>query len=191
MSAPTTPIHLPPLTFLMSDHSTAQLAVDVAEALSDTNATLYIDDFLAPIHEGLQSMFDMDWRRDMADPRATNRLMLEALDGESTETDVLISLEKWFNETFGEDQLGKMGLKRMKVNRDLFAYPYLFRDATVKHIQPFLADTSIPRRDILLVNLNTELVLSTVAPVFSIPTLMWATTPDVTTIIKAISETCQ
>jgi hypothetical protein len=188
MSAPTAPIHLPPLTLLMSDHTTSQLAIDVAEELSLRNASLYVDDFLTPIHEALQSMFDLDWKRDMANPRESNRLMLESLSGEDSERDVIVSLEKWFNETFGEAQLGRMGLKRMKINRELFDYPYLFRDATPKHIQPIIADSSIPRRDILMVFLSSPLGIVVGFP-FDIKCLSWTDyTPTVDVVIDAISK---
>lgn len=187
----TAPINLPPLTLLMSDHTTHSLACDVAEALSAANASLYVDDFLAPVYEGLRSMFDMDWKSDMASPTETRKLMLESIDGEATEGDILVSLEKWFNETFGEAQLGKMGLKRMKTNRDLFAYPYLFRDATPTHISSFLADSSLARRDILMVNLVTENPINILAPVLTVNYLTWATTPTVEAVIKSISETCK
>lgn len=189
MSAPTAPIHLPPLTFLMSDHSTATLAVDVAEVLSSLNHTIYVDDFLAPIENALQSMFDLDWGRDMGNPRDTHRLMLEATDGESTERDIMVSLEKWFIETFGEEQLGKMGLKRMKINRELYQYPYLFRDATPIHIRPFLADTSIARRDILMVDLTATRGL--IGPVFNVTSLAWDTVPTLDQVTLAIEGACR
>lgn len=191
MSAPTAPIHLPPLTFLMSDHTTATLAIDVAEVLSSLNHTLYIDDFIAPVANGLQAMFDIDWARDMADPKQTNRLMLESIDGESTEHDMLVSLEKWFNENFGERQLGKMALNRMRVNRETFDYPYLFRDATPTHIQAFIADTSIPRRDMLIVNLLPTLPLALVGQVFNIQLLTWDTIPTIDKVVQSISEHCR
>lgn len=190
MSPTLAPIHLPPVTFLMSDHATSTLAVDVAQKLSDTNATLYVDDFLAPIYEGLQSMFSIDWKRDMGDSKDTNRLMLEAADGESSEGDIIVSLEKWFNETFGEAQLGKMGLQRMKVNRDMFDYPYLFRDATPVHMQPFLADDSIPRRDILMVDLSGSRH-RIVGSVFNVTTIAWDTIPTLDQALAAIEGACR
>lgn len=186
MSVPTTPVHLPPLTFLMCDHTTAQLAVDVAEVLSSLDGTLYVDDFLAPIHQGLQSMFDIDWQRDLADPKNNQRLMLESASGDASERDILVSLEKWFNETFGEPQLGLMGLKRMKVNRDLFAYPYLFRDATPRHIAPFIADASIARRDMLMVWL-TPYRPDQSQPA-NVTMLTWTTPPLLDQAVLAITE---
>lgn len=184
MSAPTAPIHLPPLTFLMSDHTTSSLAVDVAEALSEANNTLYVDDFLSPVYEGLQSMFSIDWKRDMANPRETQRLMLESASGDASENDIIVSLEKWFNETFGEAQLGKMGLHRMKTNREMFSYPYLFRDATPKHIEPFIADMSIARRDMLMVWL-TPYRPDQQQPA-NVTMLTWATPPLLDQAITAI-----
>lgn len=186
MSVPTAPIFLPPITFLMSDHTTASLSIEVAEALSLRNASLYVDDFLSPIYNGLQGMFELNWMRDLADPKETNRLMLESITGEATEQDILVSLERWFIDTFGELQLGRMGLHRMKTNREMFAYPYLFRDATPKHLQPFIADPSIPRRDMLIVWLTSNLATS--PSIFDAKSISFATPPSVDVVVGAINE---
>ncbi len=130
------PVSLPPFTFLMSDHTTRQLACDVAEELSKIHDGVYVDDFLLPIHDGLAAMMELDMKRDLGSPRNTNRLVTEAVK-ESTEQDLIVSLEKWHIETFGEHHLGQLAFKRAMDNRANYEYSYVFRDATVKHLDAF------------------------------------------------------
>lgn len=134
---PRPPNSLPSYIFLVSDYETQQLAVDVAEALQAANNTVYIDDFLAPIHEGLRAMLELDNRRDLASPSNTNRLVVEA-DGTQTERDLIMSLEAWFNCQFDPQYLGKLGYKRAVDNHANFEYSILFRDATEEHVKMFL-----------------------------------------------------
>jgi len=94
----------------LADQHTRQLAVDVADALTMANNTVYIEDFMAPIHEGLRAMLELDMRRDLASPSETNRLVVET--GEHTEADLIVSLERWFNNNFDEYFLGKLGHRR-------------------------------------------------------------------------------
>lgn len=140
-----------PYTFLMSDHETHKLACEVAELLSNTNDTVFVDDFLAPVQDGLSAMLGLDMKRDLGDFSATNRLVLEALK-ESTERDLIVSLEKWYIDTFGAERLGELALKRALDNRAMYEYSYVFRDATSIHVKPFME--TIPRRDMLFVHLG-------------------------------------
>lgn len=134
---PRPPVTLPPYIFLLPDRDTQQLAVDVADTLQAVNNTVYIDDFLAPIHEGLRSMLDLDNRRDLASPSSTNRLVVES-EGGQTEQDLIHSLERWFNEEFDDHYLGKLGYKRAVDNHTNYGYTILFRDATEQHVKSFV-----------------------------------------------------
>lgn len=134
---PRPPNSLPSYIFLVSDYETQQLAVDVAEALQAANNTVYIDDFLAPIHEGLRAMLELDNRRDLASPSNTNRLVVEA-DDTQTERDLIMSLERWFNRKFDGQYLGKLAYKRAAANVANYDYSVLFRDATEQHVRPFI-----------------------------------------------------
>jgi len=145
------PSSLPPFIFLLSDHTTRTLACDVAERLSEIDSHVYIDDFLAPVYDGFAAMFDMDLKRDFARPRETDKLMLEAI-SESTESDIIVSLEKWFIETFGEAQLGRMALKRALEVRENFDHTIVFRDATQRHLEAF---AHIALRDKILVAITS------------------------------------
>jgi hypothetical protein len=140
-----------PFTFLVSDHATHKLACEVAELLSVANDGVFIDDFLAPVQDGLSAMLGLDMKRDLGDFSSTNRLVLEALK-ESTERDLIVSLEKWHIETFGEDALGKLAYKRALDNRTMYEYAYVFRDATTIHVKPFLEN--LRSRDMLFVILK-------------------------------------
>lgn len=119
---PLSPPSLPPYIFLMSDHTTAKLANEVAEALSAKYPSVYVDDFLAPIHEAYRALFSLDWKRDMAS------------DVESTERDHIVSLEKWFIEQFGEHELGKLARERCDERNEMADYITVFRDATPYHL---------------------------------------------------------
>lgn len=134
---PRPPVTLPPYIFLLPDRDTQQLAVDVADTLQAVNNTVYIDDFLAPIHEGLRSMLDLDNRRDLASPSSTNRLVVES-EGGQTEQDLIHSLEGWFNDQFDEHYLGKLAYKRAVDNHENYGYTILFRDATEAHVKAFI-----------------------------------------------------
>jgi hypothetical protein len=151
---PRPPASLPPFTFLMSDHTTHKLACEVAALLVAESDLVYIDDFLAPIQNGLSALLDVDWKRDLGDFTTTNRLVLEAK-VESTERDLIVSLEKWFNETFGDDRLGKLALKRALDHREMYEYSYVFRDATRVHVKPFI--DRIKPRDMMIVYLTPSM----------------------------------
>lgn len=140
-----------PFTFLVSDHTTHKLACDVAELLVEANDGVFIDDFLAPVQDGLSAMLGLDMKRDLGDFSSTNRLVLEALK-ESTERDLIVSLEKWHIEIFGEEALGKLAYKRALDNRSMYEYAYVFRDATAIHVKPFMEN--IKGRDMLFVPLK-------------------------------------
>lgn len=131
----TSPPTLPAYIFLMSDHTTRQLAVDVADALSAKYPTVYVDDFLAPIHEGFAAMFELDWKRDMGNPKVNNALFLPA--GDQTENDLIVSLEKWFIDQFSETHLGKMARARSDARNAMADYITVYRDATTKHLEGF------------------------------------------------------
>lgn len=133
---PLAPPSLPPYIFLMSDHTTRQLAVDVAEALSDKYPTVFVEDFLAPIHEAFITMFDLDWKRDMGNYFENNRQFLSSKHGE-TEQDLIVSLEAWFIDRFGETELGKMARQRSDARNAMADYITVFRDATTQHIDAF------------------------------------------------------
>lgn len=130
-----TPPSLPPYIFLMSDHTTAKLAAEVADALSTKYPHVYVDDFLAPIYEGFAAMFELDWKRDMGNPDEVNRIFLPA--GEQTERDIIVSLEKWFIEQFGEKALGMSARQRCDARNEMADYVTVFRDATAKHLEGF------------------------------------------------------
>lgn len=152
MSTLAPPPSLPPYTFLMSDHTTRQLACDVAEELSQLNHTVYIDDFLTPIHDALAAMLELDMKRDLGSPSNTNRLVLETVE-ECTEQDLINSLERWHIKRFGEDALARIALKRAQYNRANFDYSYVFRDARPIHVEAF---NSIPARDKYIVPLTVD-----------------------------------
>ena len=147
------PLSLPPYTFLMSDYTTKQLAVDVAGLLSQDSDIVLVEDFLGPIADGLAAMFEIDWKRDLCVPSNTNRLMLPAL-RESTEADVLVSLEKWFIENFGPRALGDIARTRALENREIADYSIVYRDATPTHVEGFWHN-AIAKRDMLFVHLVT------------------------------------
>ncbi len=133
---PLAPPSLPPYIFLMSDHTTAQLAHDVAEELSRRHPSVFIDDFLAPIHEAFAAMFELDWKRDAGDPRNVG----------PTERDNIVSLEKWFIEQFGEHRLGNMGRERCIARNMMVDYITVFRDATNAHLIGFRTNTGDCKR---------------------------------------------
>lgn len=136
---------LPPYIFIMSDHESRQLACDVAELLSRENNMVLVDDFLAPIYEGLGSMFELDWKRDLGVPINSNRLLLPALK-ESTEGDMIKDLERWFIERFGPFALGQMALARAAENREVADYSVVFRDATPEHLKAFWETPSLVQK---------------------------------------------
>lgn len=146
-------LSLPPFTFLMSDHSTHQLACDVAELLSVNNEMVLIDDFLAPIADGLSAMFELDWKTDRCVPANVNKLLLPALK-ESTEGDAMKNLEAWFISQFGPRALGTMARTRSLENREVADYAIVFRDATPTHLEGFWGRPLIALRDMLIVHLS-------------------------------------
>ena|SRR5882757_4226314 len=150
---PRPPSKLPSFIFLLADQHTRQLAVDVADALTMANNTVYIEDFMAPIHEGLRAMLELDMRRDLASPSETNRLVVET--GEHTEADLIVSLERWFNNNFDEYFLGKLGHRRAVDNVTHFDYTVLFRDATEAHLKKFIE--KVPWNRMLFVQLADKL----------------------------------
>lgn len=150
--APSPPVSLPPYTFIMCDHRSHPLSCAIADALTESNDTVYVDDFLAPIHEGLSAILDLKIDRDLGVPDKTDRLVLPTLLGE-TEADLIVSLEKWYNYHFGECALGVLALKRARDNRELADYSIVFRDATPKHVLAFL-NSNIPRRDMFFIHLE-------------------------------------
>lgn len=179
---PRPPNSLPSYIFLVSDYETQQLAVDVAEALQAANNTVYIDDFLAPIHEGLRAMLELDNRRDLASPSNTNRLVVEA-DDTQTERDLIMSLEAWFNGKFDEQYLGKLAYKRAAANVANYDYSVLFRDATEEHVKPFLDQVAWSR--LLFVQLRQTIYWTKCA----FPATQWiAPKSSVEATIKAIQE---
>ena len=151
--APSPPITLPPYTFIMCDHQSHALSCQITEALVESNNTVYVEDFLAPIHEGVSAILGLGINRDLGAPDETNRLVLPTLLGE-TESDLIVSLEKWYNSHFGEAALGALALKRARDNRELADYSIVFRDATPKHVLAFL-NSNIARRDMLFIHLGT------------------------------------
>ena len=137
---------LPPFIFLMSNHETNQLAADVAEALSHRYPEVFVDDFLAPIHEGLSAMFELDWKRDMGNPTMVG----------PTERDQIVSLEKWFIDEFGLHRLGQMALARCNDRNETADYVTVFRDATEPHLEGFDPDDSMSDRQFKIVHLKPE-----------------------------------
>jgi hypothetical protein len=133
MSVPQ-PLFLRSFTFIMSEPSTRGLACEVAELLQQENDTVFVEDFLGPIHDALHAMFELDWKRDLGIPRNSDRLLLPAL-VESTEGDMIKNLEKWFIDQFGPYALGRMGIARAKNNLEIADYSIVFRDATPLHIE--------------------------------------------------------
>lgn len=148
------PPTLPPYIFLLSDHTTRQLAVAVAEALSAKYPSVYVDDFLAPIHEAYLAMFELDWKRDIGNPKVTTE-QFSVEDGGHTAQDLIVSLEKWFIEQFGETKLGKMARQRSDARNAMADYITVFRDATSAHLNGFFPGAVIADRDNRIVNLNT------------------------------------
>ena len=130
------PPTIPPYIFLMSDHTTRQLAVDVAEALSAKYPSVYVDDFLAPVHEGFAAMFELDWKRDMGNPKVTTE-QFSVQAGGQTENDIIVSLEKWFIDEFGDKMLGHFARQRSDARNVMADYITVFRDATPKHLEGF------------------------------------------------------
>jgi len=150
--APSPPITLPPYTFIMCDHRSRTLACQITEALIETNDTVYVDYFLAPIHEGLSALLGLGVERDLGVPANVDRLALPALN-EATEGDLIVDLEKWYNYHFGEAALGALALKRARENRELADYSIVFRDATPKHVLAFL-NSNIAKRDMFFIHLE-------------------------------------
>lgn len=179
---PRPPATLPPYIFLLPDYDTQQLAFEVAAALQEANETVYVDDFLSPIHEGLRSMLELDNRRDLANPSDTDRLVVEAY-GTQTERDLIVSLERWWINIFDPQYLGKLGYKRAVANHSHYDYTILFRDATEEHVKVFI-DT-IPWHKMLFIQLAKSLYwASTVRP-----EAQWiAPKSSVEATIKAIQE---
>jgi hypothetical protein len=155
--APSPPITLPPYTFIMCDHRSHALSCQITEALVESNDTVYVDDFLAPIHEGVSAILGLGIDRDLGVPATVDRLVLPTLTGE-TEADLIVSLEKWYNEHFGECALGVLALKRARDNRELADYSIVFRDATHKHVLAFL-NSNIPKRDMLFIHLEMMITI--------------------------------
>lgn len=149
---PTPPPSLPTFIFLVSDHLTRQLACDVAEELSSLSPAVLIDDFLGPIHDGLSAMLELDMKRDLGSPSSTNRLVIECVN-ESTEQDLINSLERWFINQFGDNRLGQLGYLRALENRAISDYTIVFRDATDAHMRAFAV---IAQRDKCVMRLTVN-----------------------------------
>lgn len=178
------PLSLPPYTFLMSDHTTKQLACDVAELLSSGNDIVLVEDFLGPIADGLAAMFEIDWKRDLCVPSNTNRLMLPAL-RESTEADVLVSLERWFVDQFGPRALGTIARQRALENREIADYSIVWRDATPTHIDGFWErGLRIAKRDMLFVHLVSGHAIGT--PSLDVIVPPGASAEDVVNLIRGV-----
>lgn len=97
-------------------------------------------------------MFELDWKRDLGMPTNTNRLLLPALK-ESTEGDIIVSLERWFIEQFGPRTLGQLARARALENREVADYAIIFRDATPTHIEAFL-EGPIAKREMFFLHLG-------------------------------------
>lgn len=151
---PRPPITLPPYVFLLPDRDTLQLAFEVGEALQMANNTVYLDDFLSPIHEGYRAMMELDNYRDLGNPSDTNRLVVESAN-EQTEQDLIYELERWFRNQFDAQYLGKLGYKRAVDNHANYDYTILFRDASNEHVKPFLFQ--VPWHQMLFVQLAETL----------------------------------
>lgn len=153
------PPRLPPYIFLLSDHTTRELACEIAEALSERYPAVYVDDFLAPIHEAFTAMFELDWKRDMGQPSELNKLFIPA--GDETENDIIVALEAWFTDKFGPHVLGKMAAARSAARNAMADYITIFRDATPAHLVGFNPPPHIDRIAITLTRDSTvESVLS-------------------------------
>lgn len=162
MTPPSALLSLPPYTFIMSNHATRELACSLAEELGKDAIGVFIDDFLAPIHNALAAMFDVDWKTDLA----TSPVIVPNHDT----GDLIKDLEAWFTSQFGEEKLGQLALARSKEARETYEYSFVFRDATPSDVSAFLQDTSIARRDMLIVNLHKyPLTISTVTCVHVSP----------------------
>ena len=134
--------NLPPYIFLMSDHTTKQLAVDVADALAEKYPAVYIDDFLAPIHEAYTAMFELDWKRDMGNPEVVS----------PDTNDMIVSLERWFIDQFGATKLGEMARQRSDARNHMADYITVYRDATANHIIGFQG-TGVQNKIVILLPL--------------------------------------
>src|SRR5688500_10825678 len=89
---------LPKFIFLLSDHTTRPLACDVAKILSTNYSDVRIEDFLYPIHEGLQMLHaEEDWAVDYGDPRTISPDVQDQVN----------SLEAWYISQFGELYFGR------------------------------------------------------------------------------------
>lgn len=149
MTPPTAPLSLPPYTFIMSDHATRELTCSLAEELGKVASGVFIDDFLAPIHNALSAMFDADWKSDLGSHQNTQMRLAD-----KTVHDLTIDLEAWFTSQFGEEKLGQLALARSKESRETYEYSFVFRDATPSDVRTFFSDESIAKRDMLIVDLT-------------------------------------
>jgi hypothetical protein len=180
------PPFLPPLTFIMSDHATRPLAIELAAGISLIAPTTYVDDFLTPVYDGFTAMFNADWKRDMADPREAAMLPVPSVArGQETnsEQDVLNSLASWFENEFGPLSLSTLALRRYTENDDTFGGSYLFRDATPQYVRTFFP--VVPSRDMLFIWLTPVCDLQTA----NAKHLMWGQTPSVVDILNQLTET--
>lgn len=174
----TPPPTLRSFIFLMSDHTTRELAANVADELAKRDGhNVLIDDFVQPINDALGTLLDLDWKIDFH----LNSKRGESATDSETYNDLLVSLESWYTDHFGVHSLGDRALSRAIENRKDFDYTIVFRDANPVHVQPFLTTQSW--RNMLFVQLDL------VWRPNNFPNASWlASANDVATIVKAIEE---
>jgi len=129
MTHPSPPPKLPPFIFLLSDHTTIELACDVAAKLQSLDEAIVAWDFLEPVHEAVSAFVDVDFGADLGDPR------------KHTHGDVIKDLATWTDNHFGLHYIGTRAFDEAKGWAEFdTGGTIVFRDATWTHIEPFLKE---------------------------------------------------
>ena len=129
MTHPSPPPKLPTFIFLLSDHTTIELAVDVAKALEGLDSELVSWNFIEPVHDAIGAFIDGTWGVELIDPRT------------NPHGDHIKDLATWVDNHFGPDYLGARAFLEAKTGRDMGDdHTIVFRDATWTHIAPFLKE---------------------------------------------------
>lgn len=138
----TPPPNFPPFIFLLSDHTTIELAVDVTKALEGLDPTLVAWDFIEPVYYAVGTFVDDTWGLDLGDPR------------KHPHGDHIKDLATWVENHFGDDYLGGRAFIEAKSKREMGDdSTIVFRDARWSDLKSFLA--GFKPHEMLIVNLTT------------------------------------
>jgi hypothetical protein len=170
-------IQLPSHIFILSDHDTRPLAIEVAKALSDAPCSMCCHtDFMDPIYNAAAELVSIEFGTDMGDPSQTPH------------KDLFDSLARWYDEYFGLDKLGQDAYAEWR--EAITDLTWVWRDAEWRHLKPFLS--ALKPHEVLIVDLKAgKIGLETeLYSPFARQHLIFAK-PTVENVLAAIEDACK